>query len=147
MYQNIPSIILTTPSGKLQILHEGNTMPRTFGRRRTTEIKQIQRKVFFITPLEEELEKTLFYRKLQQEEDEEEESDVESVETIKPQKKPQQEERSDTESIRTIRPAIKKTLHRVLGMRKLRPNIDSTIHLPTGNTTMRKITRKLSDYF
>ena len=46
MYQNIPSIILTTISGKLQILHEGNMMPRTFGRRRTAKIKQIQRKVF-----------------------------------------------------------------------------------------------------
>jgi len=147
MYPNIPSIILTTLSGKLQILHEGNTMPRTFGRRRTAEIKRIQRKVFFITPSEEELERTLFYRKPQQEEDEEEESDAESMETIKPQKKLQQEDQMDAESTRTIRPAIKKTLHRVLGMRKLRPNIDSTIHPPTGNTTMRKIMRKLSDYF
>jgi len=135
MYQNIPSIILITPSGKFQILHEGNMMPRTFGKRRTAKIKRIQRKVFFITPLEEELERTLFYRKPQQE-DEEEESDAESMETIKPQKKPQQEDQTDTESTRTIRPAIKKTLRRVLGMRKLCPSIDSTIHPPTGNTTM-----------
>jgi len=147
MYSNIPSIILTTPSGKLQILHEGNMMPRTFGRRRTSEIKQIQRKVFFITPSEEELEKTLFYQKPQQEENEEEESNTESVETIKPQKKLQQEEQTDTESIRTIRPIITKTLHRVLGMRKLHPSIDSTIHPPAGNTTMQKITRKVSNYF
>jgi len=122
-------------------------MPRTFGRKRTAEIKRIQRKVFFITPSEEELEKTLFYQKLQQEEDEAEESDVESMETIKPQKKPQQEDQTDTESTRIVRPVIMKTLCRVLGMRKLRPSIDSTIHPPTGNTTMRKITRKLSNYF
>jgi len=147
MYLNIPSIILTTLSGKLQILHEGNTMPRTFGRKWTAEINRIQWKVFFITPLEEELEKTLFYRKPQQEEDEEEESDAESVENIKPQKKPQQEEQSDTESTRTLRPVITKMLCRVLGMRKLCPSIDSTIHPPAGNTTMRKITRKLSNYF
>jgi len=147
MYLNIPSIILTTSSGKLQILHEGNMMPRTFGRKQTAEIKRIQRKVFFITPSEEELEKTLFYRKLQQEEDEEEESDTESVETIKPQKKPQKEDQTDTESTRTVRPIITKTLCRVLGMRKLHPSINSTIHPPAGNATMQKITRKLSNYF
>jgi len=104
--------------------------------------------VFFITPSEEDLEKALLYRKPQQEEEEEkEESDTESMKTIKPQKKLQQEDQTDAESTRTVRHRNTKTLCRVLGMRKLRPSIDSIIHPPAGNTTMQKITRKISNYF
>jgi len=147
MHTKIPSIALTTPSEKIQILHEGNTMPRTFGRRRTAEIKRIQQKVFHITPSEEDLEQTLFYRKPQQEEDKKEESNTES-------KKSQQ---TDMASIETIKPRTMKKLRKILTIkisrpnfitiRIPRPNIDGTVHPPTGNTTMRKITRKLSDYF
>jgi len=147
MHTEIPSIALTTPSGKIQILHEGNTMPRTFGRRRTAEIKRIQQKVFHITSSEEDLERTLFYRKPQQEEDEEEGSDTESTKS----------QQTDTASVETIKPRTMKKLRKILTikiprsnfitMRIPRPNIDGTVHPPTGNTTMRKIKRKLSDYF
>jgi len=101
--------------------------------------------VFFITPSEEDLEKTLFYQKPQQEE--EEESDTESVKTIKLQKKSQQKDQTDTASIETIKPRNMKTLHRVLAMSKLRPSIDTTIHPPASNGTIQKITKKLSNYF
>ena len=60
MHLNIPSIILTTLFGKLQILHKGNTMPRTFGRRRTAEIKRIQQKVFLSHPQKKNWRKPCF---------------------------------------------------------------------------------------
>jgi len=104
-------------------------MPRTFRRRRTAVIKRIQRKVFHITPSEEDLEQTLFYRKPQQEEDEEEESDTESMKS----------QQTDAASVETIKPQTIRKLRKILTikiprsnfitMRIPRPNIDGTVHL------------------